>query len=517
MKTTTQIECPTELPNQNKPQHKGTWVIPKNLHTFQSAQVMEGLTLDSEDFSATLEQSLTANETLSSRQTWSRKLKKGGWMQLLFGRTLKTSHSQVFTDWWTSSLAESHANLSPLQVSEKPKEVKSFYTHHFLTELNLATQKLSSLKMSKDSSLPNSTPSSQEDSLTDMEQIQSCSTSSETWSAWGTQAISNSNSQAERVYPIQGGVYLLGRSEMISKLQTLRASSHSKTNSESSEPQKEREQSNGCGNQQDWSVSQNDERTVIPCYLTNPNGDVFIDCKIAEQLILANLHQNSFDANVKTPLVVEHEDSVSKDGVVVVPIETYLGGIELEMLEIQYQRTNKTERAGLLGNGVAPPMCTIAFEELLQSIVSGDYTTKYLPEGYADIDSFEQAIGSKKTFRRRSNPSQPKMKKQDTSTKNWPTPVHRDYKDACNRKVIISRVAVGKEPIIRSEMTLPSSCFTYFYKANNIQPTDPIKLDYAPLLVNVNQNWVETLMGLEVGWTDPLFCWGRDSKGNLIR
>jgi hypothetical protein len=249
--------------------------------------------------------------------------------------------------------------------------------------------------------------------------------------------------------------------------------------------------------------------------VTNPNDDVFIDYGMAEDLILAHLSNETFYGNVKNSTIMDKEYAVTQDAVVTVPLETYFGPLNQETLDVAYQRINKAERAGLLGNGVVPPMCTIAFEELLQNLTTGNFQTEYLPDNYATVSDMEKAIVDKK-LRKKARIIPTNVWTRDKTVLNWATPTKRDYKDASNNKASISRVKEGKTTIVRAESTTPSSCFTYYYKANNIQPIDPTTLDYPTFNLNVNQNWVETLMGLEVGWTDPLFGWNRKPDGKLI-
>jgi len=182
----------------------------------------------------------------------------------------------------------------------------------------------------------------------------------------------------------------------------------------------------------------------------------------------------------------------------------------VEIPRAEYPRINRAERSGLLGNGVVPAMCTIAFDELILSLMSGDYEREYLPNGYSSIEALERAVENG-SYRR----SKVEAKTLDRAT-NWPTLLKRDYKDASNRRSTVNRISVEKGDIVRAEMTIASAIFTYYYKANSIQPLNAETMEYEAFNLNINQDWLEALMGLEVGWTQPLFGWKRSPKGHLL-
>lgn len=98
------------------------WIVPKNLLTSLSVQDTEVLTSDSPELSTLSEQSLMWRSKPSPSQTWSRRWKREGWLQLLSGRILKPSTGAHFAEKWTSSLEAFLANHSPLpEVEEETK------------------------------------------------------------------------------------------------------------------------------------------------------------------------------------------------------------------------------------------------------------------------------------------------------------------------------------------------------------------------------------------------------------
>ena len=93
------------------------WIIPSNIYHY--VQDTEALISDSQEFYQMCEQSLMWRSKPSQSTTWSRRLKRAGWMQHLFGRTLKPSHGEAFTRKWTSCLEDSLVSLSQQQEEEE--------------------------------------------------------------------------------------------------------------------------------------------------------------------------------------------------------------------------------------------------------------------------------------------------------------------------------------------------------------------------------------------------------------
>ena len=99
------------------------WIIPGPLLTSLCVQDTEVLTSESPELSALSEQSLMWRSKPSQSQTWSRRWRRGGWLQLLSGRILRPSIGAHFAERWTSSLEGSLANRSPLPGAEEETKI----------------------------------------------------------------------------------------------------------------------------------------------------------------------------------------------------------------------------------------------------------------------------------------------------------------------------------------------------------------------------------------------------------
>ena len=101
------------------------WIVPKTLSAF--VPDTEGLNLVLDEQAWMLESSAMWRSKPSSKQTWLRRLKKGGWITHLSGRILKPSLHQSFVEKYTDSLEDIHANHSVQQESEKEKTTQDTY------------------------------------------------------------------------------------------------------------------------------------------------------------------------------------------------------------------------------------------------------------------------------------------------------------------------------------------------------------------------------------------------------
>jgi len=132
------------------------WIIPKNLHISPYVQDMEVSTLDLKELSEILELLLIVRSKPMQSATWYRKLKKDTWMQLLYGRILKHSHTNNFMEKWIFYLEASLVNLSAQQEKEKEAKTLDIYSPISSKELeNWETLPLFSSKMYKESSVQN--------------------------------------------------------------------------------------------------------------------------------------------------------------------------------------------------------------------------------------------------------------------------------------------------------------------------------------------------------------------------
>ena len=125
------------------------WIIPKNLHTSAYVPDMEELILDLSELSQACEQSLLVRSKPTRSRTWLVKLKRDTWTQLLFGRMLKHSPSQAFTEKYLSSVPVFHANLSAPQEEEKEMKIQDISGRTLSEVFEKLHQKWYSLKTSK--------------------------------------------------------------------------------------------------------------------------------------------------------------------------------------------------------------------------------------------------------------------------------------------------------------------------------------------------------------------------------
>ena len=154
-----------------------TWIIPKTLlTTYPSVLDTKALGLDLEEFSQTCEKSLTLRGKDMPQRSWQRKWKQESWLQRLSTRMLKPSHTEDFLDKWVSSQEDFHANHLAVPVNDNQPRTLDTYSPSSSKELNSVDQSLSSSKM-----LTASSPQKQE-----MEKVFS-NMSSEAWKKWITQ------------------------------------------------------------------------------------------------------------------------------------------------------------------------------------------------------------------------------------------------------------------------------------------------------------------------------------------
>ena len=95
------------------------WILPKNYQlSSRFAPATAVSRSDLKELSDLAAHSLMWRSKPSLARTWSQRWNKGGWIRLLFGRTLKPSQQNHFETALTSFLADTHANLSLTQVAE---------------------------------------------------------------------------------------------------------------------------------------------------------------------------------------------------------------------------------------------------------------------------------------------------------------------------------------------------------------------------------------------------------------
>ncbi len=156
------------------------WILPTQLHTLATAQDTAALTLDLNEQSQACTQSFLVRSKPLPLPTWLRRLKQANWMLRLSGRILKLSHSQSFTDLWTSTLRASPASHSQPQVSAEPTKTPAISFLTSSADSNSCSPGSSFSKTSKDLSAP----SSPETDGTIPLEPPFCSMSSENWKEW---------------------------------------------------------------------------------------------------------------------------------------------------------------------------------------------------------------------------------------------------------------------------------------------------------------------------------------------
>ena len=103
------------------------WIIPKTLSQYVPAT--PGLNLVSSEQAWMLEQSVTWRSKFMSKQYWSKRWKKGDYVQHLCGLMPKPSLHQSFVEKYTASLPDIPVSRSVARGSEKEKKTQGTYGH----------------------------------------------------------------------------------------------------------------------------------------------------------------------------------------------------------------------------------------------------------------------------------------------------------------------------------------------------------------------------------------------------
>ena len=128
------------------------WIIPKNLHTSDFVPDTAALRLDSNELSEICARSLFVRSKPSPARTWSQKWKRDSWTALLSGRILKPSHGQSFVTAWTSSLVATPASHSAQPVNDSAQKTHDIFGPSSQAEFAFCDPNSVSLRMSKDTS-----------------------------------------------------------------------------------------------------------------------------------------------------------------------------------------------------------------------------------------------------------------------------------------------------------------------------------------------------------------------------
>ena len=159
------------------------WILPKNLSTSPSAQDTEESTSDSSELSKKLEQSVMWRSKPSSSSTWLRRLKRNSWMLPLFSQTSNDSPGSNLLDEWISS--QEAFLVSHLVPQDDAQEMKTPDTSGLTSQTESSDWEglpLFCLKTSKESSRQNS--KGMDGPIQKAHLF--CSMSSENWKGWVT-------------------------------------------------------------------------------------------------------------------------------------------------------------------------------------------------------------------------------------------------------------------------------------------------------------------------------------------
>lgn len=132
------------------------WILPKQLHTSAFVLDTAALISDLAEQSQICEPSLLARSKPSLARTWLQKWKRDSWMQHLSGRILKPSHGQSFVIAWTSSLEVIPASHSQQQANDSDETILDTSGLGSQMEFVLCDHESASLKTSKDTSASDS-------------------------------------------------------------------------------------------------------------------------------------------------------------------------------------------------------------------------------------------------------------------------------------------------------------------------------------------------------------------------
>lgn len=125
------------------------WILPSQL--LNSAPGMAALDLDSKtSLASDCEPSHIVSLRGMLKPISSVKWKKDSWMSHLYGTILKPSHTNHFTDWWTSSLRDTLVSHFPAQENEQEKKTQDISGLGSQMEFDFFNQECASSKMSKD-------------------------------------------------------------------------------------------------------------------------------------------------------------------------------------------------------------------------------------------------------------------------------------------------------------------------------------------------------------------------------
>jgi hypothetical protein len=145
------------------------WILTPSITSAFAADTGASTSASSEQLAAAFAQSLLSRSKPSPQRTWLQRLKRDSWTTHLSGAISSDSLGESFTDWWTSSLAAIRASHSAQPASDSAPKTQDTSGRTYQPELLQCDQVAVSLKMSRDISR------------------WGCPTLSKTWQDWVTE------------------------------------------------------------------------------------------------------------------------------------------------------------------------------------------------------------------------------------------------------------------------------------------------------------------------------------------
>lgn len=569
----------TKPTNASSPiQHKGTWVVPKNLGVELPNHVSSTI-LDTENnlqgLCETLESTIKVGEKIKKRNIWERIHIKKLWFPFINHRVVNKDATKNFSKWWNGEIKARY------QKSEMSKK-----TNEFLS------------KVSKDDSYKIYNKFFHGGTNTILENDNFLS-----WEIWRTQANRNLYNRNDCCFHLGGGIYLLGSVSGIDKLNALVEYFQNRNNPnyedsktylktlvddfddveddalELESQRKVIEESNrqiieryfqqkaythivkriekSLAKHMDHSQ---DESFEIPTFGLSTNYENYIHI---DQMIVAIVKNFSRMNRITKGIVsrvdlLEPEDNKisSNDEQKSVLLQTIFGDLNVFKNILKDNALLRRQRSELLGNGVVPQTCSIVTRELLDCILTKQYMVDYLPSDIQSIENLEKEIGNLNKKHRNKRINLDKMSKYDNSSSlfkieidpnienesieyqivyeddlrkfpsgfRWATPTVGDSNNANQEKAIVNYIKASRKKIgdieieqtvkiDRQKSSLISNIFVEYFKYHKTEPIGDLKI-YPKTGNYANQNWIDSLMGLTSGWTNPLFGWqfNKDAK-----
>ncbi len=132
------------------------WILPKNLQLSSGAPDTAGFISDLNEQSQICASSLMVRSKASPARTWLQKWKRDSWTQHLSGRILRPSHARTFVTEWTSLWPVTPASHFPQPESDSAQKTLATSGHTSPDQYELFDLDYASLRMSKDTSASDS-------------------------------------------------------------------------------------------------------------------------------------------------------------------------------------------------------------------------------------------------------------------------------------------------------------------------------------------------------------------------